>query len=296
MWMNYIISPEANATATVCFGEAPVTRRVCADRRQAEPGHCETFHATDEEYWKNIYFWNTPSQDCVDGADRRECTGFATGPRPGPRSRASRRIGCRDRPLRGRSRVAAAGAVADHSPDLTAALAARRWRAWSIDTRASSWARSSPLPTGWLGRRLPRVARRSCSSTPSGRPSRSPRWSSRAHRSTTSDDPVHESVYRTVTLRTVGMAALVTATASSWRFPIAFYMAKVASVRMRGVLVVSPCSCRCGRATCQGLLVARDPVARAECSTGCWLRSGSRARAMATWRSGSYSPTSGCRS
>jgi putative spermidine/putrescine transport system permease protein len=47
------------------------------------------------------------------------------------------------------------------------------------------------------------------------------------------------SVYRTVTLRTVGMAALVTMTCIVLAFPIAFYMAKVASVRKRGVLAVA---------------------------------------------------------
>jgi putative spermidine/putrescine transport system permease protein len=47
------------------------------------------------------------------------------------------------------------------------------------------------------------------------------------------------SVYRTVTLRTVGMAALVTVTCIILAFPIAFYMAKVASVRKRGVLAVA---------------------------------------------------------
>jgi putative spermidine/putrescine transport system permease protein len=47
------------------------------------------------------------------------------------------------------------------------------------------------------------------------------------------------SVYRTVTLRTVGMAALVTVTCIVLAFPIAFYMAKVASVRKRGALAVA---------------------------------------------------------
>jgi len=46
-------------------------------------------------------------------------------------------------------------------------------------------------------------------------------------------------VYRTVTLRTVGMAMLVTATCIVLAFPIAFYMAKVASARTRGILAVA---------------------------------------------------------
>jgi putative spermidine/putrescine transport system permease protein len=46
-------------------------------------------------------------------------------------------------------------------------------------------------------------------------------------------------VYRTVAVRTVVMAALVTLTAILLAFPIAFYMARVASARTRGILVVS---------------------------------------------------------
>ncbi len=46
-------------------------------------------------------------------------------------------------------------------------------------------------------------------------------------------------VYRTIALRTVFMAALVSLTTVLLAFPIAFYMAKLASARMRGLLVVS---------------------------------------------------------
>ena len=52
-------------------------------------------------------------------------------------------------------------------------------------------------------------------------------------------DVVSESVYRSVTGRTVLIAALVTVTDVLLAFPIAFYMAKVAKPRMRGVLVVA---------------------------------------------------------
>ena len=46
-------------------------------------------------------------------------------------------------------------------------------------------------------------------------------------------------VYRSVTLRTVVMAALVTATCVVLAYPIAFYMAKVASRRTRGLLAIA---------------------------------------------------------
>jgi putative spermidine/putrescine transport system permease protein len=52
-------------------------------------------------------------------------------------------------------------------------------------------------------------------------------------------DVVTEPVYRSVTGRTVLIAALVTVTDALLAFPIAFYMAKVATPRVRGILVVA---------------------------------------------------------
>ena len=46
-------------------------------------------------------------------------------------------------------------------------------------------------------------------------------------------------VYRTIALRTVGMAALVTVTDALLAFPIAYYMARVASPRTRNLMVVA---------------------------------------------------------
>ena len=46
-------------------------------------------------------------------------------------------------------------------------------------------------------------------------------------------------LYRTVTLRTVGMAFAVTLTCIVLAFPIAYYMARVASPRVRGLMVVA---------------------------------------------------------
>jgi putative spermidine/putrescine transport system permease protein len=50
---------------------------------------------------------------------------------------------------------------------------------------------------------------------------------------------VTEEIYRTIAVRTVVMAALVTVTDIILALPIAFYMAKLASTRTRGILVVS---------------------------------------------------------
>lgn len=68
LWLDYIISPEANAKATEYFGEAPVSEEACALTQ--DPNHCETFHAQDEEYFDQISYWTTPVADC--GDDRGE--------------------------------------------------------------------------------------------------------------------------------------------------------------------------------------------------------------------------------
>ena len=49
----------------------------------------------------------------------------------------------------------------------------------------------------------------------------------------------NDHVYRTIALRTIGIAAAVTVTDALLAFPIAFYMAKVATPRVRGLLVVA---------------------------------------------------------
>jgi len=48
-----------------------------------------------------------------------------------------------------------------------------------------------------------------------------------------------EPVYRTITLRTVVMAFLVTLSCAVLAFPIAYYMARVASIRTRRILVMA---------------------------------------------------------
>jgi putative spermidine/putrescine transport system substrate-binding protein len=66
LWMNYIISPAANAAATVYFGEAPVSAAGCEEAEKLSPGHCEIFHAQDEDYFSRVHYWATPQADCGD--------------------------------------------------------------------------------------------------------------------------------------------------------------------------------------------------------------------------------------
>jgi len=64
LWMDHIISPEANAKATEYFGEAPSNEKACA--LTVDKNHCDTFHADDEDYFDQIWYWTTPVADCGD--------------------------------------------------------------------------------------------------------------------------------------------------------------------------------------------------------------------------------------
>jgi putative spermidine/putrescine transport system permease protein len=59
-------------------------------------------------------------------------------------------------------------------------------------------------------------------------------WTLAAFESIASND-----VYRTIAVRTVAMAAIVTVTDILLAFPIAYYMARMASPRVRGILVIA---------------------------------------------------------
>ena len=73
MWMDHMMSPEASAQATVWFGEAPTSEAACEAAEELSPGHCDTFHATDEEYFDRVHYWATPQEDCADEDDATTC-------------------------------------------------------------------------------------------------------------------------------------------------------------------------------------------------------------------------------
>jgi putative spermidine/putrescine transport system substrate-binding protein len=63
-WMDYIVSPKANAQVAEWFGEAPSNRKACAET--AAKDHCDTFHANDEAYFSKVAYWTTPTKACGD--------------------------------------------------------------------------------------------------------------------------------------------------------------------------------------------------------------------------------------
>jgi putative spermidine/putrescine transport system substrate-binding protein len=75
LWMNHIISPEANAAVAEWFGEAPSNRLACV--KTADKNHCATFHAEDEAYFDKVWYWTTPVEQCLDGRTDVKCKDYA---------------------------------------------------------------------------------------------------------------------------------------------------------------------------------------------------------------------------
>ena len=65
-WLDYIISPAANAGVAYYFGEAPAQTKSC-DISADMKAHCQTYHALDPAYANSISYWTTPTKNCLDG-------------------------------------------------------------------------------------------------------------------------------------------------------------------------------------------------------------------------------------
>ena len=75
-WMNFIVSPLANAEVAQSFGEAPAQSKACdpntltqaakADGYPPDPQFCNEYHAGEPNFWKRVYYWQTPLANCGD--------------------------------------------------------------------------------------------------------------------------------------------------------------------------------------------------------------------------------------
>jgi putative spermidine/putrescine transport system substrate-binding protein len=74
-WLDWIASPETNAQAAEWFGEAPANAKACEFTADAD--HCATFHAGDTAYWEDVYYWNTPTSQCLDGRTDTQCVPYS---------------------------------------------------------------------------------------------------------------------------------------------------------------------------------------------------------------------------
>jgi putative spermidine/putrescine transport system substrate-binding protein len=63
-WMDWIVSPKVNAQVAEWFGEAPANSKSCAET--SDPNTCKIYHADDETYFDQVWYWTTPQKDCLD--------------------------------------------------------------------------------------------------------------------------------------------------------------------------------------------------------------------------------------
>jgi putative spermidine/putrescine transport system substrate-binding protein len=73
MWMNHIISPQANADVAEFFGEAPAQELACEHTKN--PNFCKEYHAEDPGFWKRVWYWRTPLAECEEGGPE-ECMDY----------------------------------------------------------------------------------------------------------------------------------------------------------------------------------------------------------------------------
>ena len=73
-FIDHLTSPETNAKIAEWFGEAPGNSKSCA--LTTDPEHCTIFHADDDAFWEDVWYWQTPTEDCVDGRTDVKCKGF----------------------------------------------------------------------------------------------------------------------------------------------------------------------------------------------------------------------------
>ena len=56
------------------FGEAPANPKACDITSDAT--FCDTYHVADDDYAAQIYYWTTPIEQCLDGRTDVKCTDY----------------------------------------------------------------------------------------------------------------------------------------------------------------------------------------------------------------------------
>jgi putative spermidine/putrescine transport system substrate-binding protein len=62
LWMDHMMAPKTQATVAEGFGEAPANLKACDLTKN--PNHCTEYHADDPSWWEDVYYWDTPTEDC----------------------------------------------------------------------------------------------------------------------------------------------------------------------------------------------------------------------------------------
>jgi putative spermidine/putrescine transport system substrate-binding protein len=74
-FVNHITSAPINIQIAEYFGEAPGNSKSC--ELATNPEHCDIYHAEDTDYWTNVWYWTTPTAECLDGRTDVTCMDFA---------------------------------------------------------------------------------------------------------------------------------------------------------------------------------------------------------------------------
>lgn len=73
-WLDWMLSPQVNAQAAGWSGAAPVTEAACP--LTTSPTHCVDYRAFDADFWENVYYWDTPTEECRDGRTDVACVPY----------------------------------------------------------------------------------------------------------------------------------------------------------------------------------------------------------------------------
>jgi putative spermidine/putrescine transport system substrate-binding protein len=74
LWMNHISTPQVQSQVAQWFGEAPANVKAC-DLDDTMKAHCADFNATDQAFYSQLYYWTTPTKECLDGRGSK-CVGY----------------------------------------------------------------------------------------------------------------------------------------------------------------------------------------------------------------------------
>lgn len=73
--VDHLTSAAINIQIAEYFGEAPGNSKACA--LASSPDFCDSYHANDDAFWKDVWYWQTPEAKCVDGRTDVTCKDFA---------------------------------------------------------------------------------------------------------------------------------------------------------------------------------------------------------------------------
>jgi putative spermidine/putrescine transport system substrate-binding protein len=74
LWLDHIVSPQVNAQVAEYFGEAPANVKSCS--LTTDKNLCTTFHAQDTAFWNDVWYWTTPTANCLDGRTDTKCIAY----------------------------------------------------------------------------------------------------------------------------------------------------------------------------------------------------------------------------